>query len=611
MLKLAGFIISICTILRGKLFLTSITFLTTEFLLRLYLVIIEYKDMGPLTEVFGIGLFNDLKTVFMFIPILVLYFVLSPKCYQNSKVDNFIRFLFFSIFCFLLLFISVSEIIFWSEFRCRFNFVAVDYLIYTNEVIGNIKESYPIYWILNFIGVISFFTSYTLNKYSNKEIWDVKKKIKISFLCFLFCTGTYFFNNDKTLNNSISQEICQNGIDSFFYALKTSKIEFDKFYLTTKSPDLKFEENTQINPNNYNVIIIGMESMSAEFMKYFGNNEGITPNLDNLVYESVFFSNLYATGTRTIRGLEAIFLGIPPSPGDSIIKRPNNGNLYSLGSVLKEFGYRNMFLYGGYGYFDNMNSFFSKNYMEIIDRVNIEHVNFSNIWGVCDEDLFDQVIKEADKKLERQSPFFALVMTTSNHRPYTYPIGKIDIPSKTGRGGAIKYADFAIGEFLRAAKTKPWFKNTIFVIVADHTAGSMGKVELTLSKHHIPCFIYAPYILKPKIIDQVCSQIDIMPTILKLLGLPYRCISRNLLDKEFKQRAFISNYQKLGLYNYSDNLLTIIKPIKEYSVYKGDVIVDDQKHLNETISYYEWSSKWEENLKNKKSFNKNSFKKAA
>ena len=170
------------------------------------------------------------------------------------------------------------------------------------------------------------------------------------------------------------------------------------------------------------------------------------------------------------RGLEALALGTPPIPGQAIVRRPDNSHLATVGELLRRQGYETLFLYGGYGYFDNMNVFFSGNDYRVVDRTAFtkSSIAFSNIWGVADESLFDNALNELDKVHAARKPFLAQIMTTSNHRPYTYPQGRIDIPSPGGREGAVKYTDYAIGRFIDQAKTKPWFKETLFVIVADH-----------------------------------------------------------------------------------------------------------------------------------------------
>src|SRR5262249_41096026 len=151
-----------------------------------------------------------------------------------------------------------------------------------------------------------------------------------------------------------------------------------------------------------------------------------------------------------------------------------------------------------------------------------EEVHYENIWGVADEDLFTLSLRELDKRASQGLPFFAHIMTTSNHRPYTYPPGRIDIASGAGRDGAVKYTDWPIANFLHRVRAKPWFPNPVFVIVADHCASSRGKPTLPIDRFHIPLLVYAPAHLKPERIEQVASQIDVAPTVLALLGFSYQ-----------------------------------------------------------------------------------------
>ena len=252
-----------------------------------------------------------------------------------------------------------------------------------------------------------------------------------------------------------------------------------------------------------------------------------------------------------MRGLEALSLSIPPTPGQSILKRPNNEEMFSLGAVLEDDGYDCKFVYGGYGYFDNMGYFFAHNDYEVVDRTALDKadIHYENIWGVADEDLFTLSLREADKSAADGKPFFLHVMTTSNHRPYTYPEGRIDIPSGTGRDGAVKYTDYAIGKFLRDAKAKPWFDNTVFVIVADHGASARGTTDIPVERYRIPLWIYSPKHVEPARIDRLASQIDVPPTrarpargrlrqqVLRL---------RSAAASGRHERAFVATYQTLG-----------------------------------------------------------------
>ncbi|MEO8583390.1 MAG: LTA synthase family protein, partial [Flavitalea sp.] len=350
-----------------------------------------------------------------------------------------------------------------------------------------------------------------------------------------------------------------------------------------------------------NVVLISVESLSASFMETFGSKDNITPQLDSLVNESILFTNLYSSGTRTVRGLEALALSIPPTPGQSIVKRPENENMFSLGSVFQSKGYETEYIYGGYGYFDNMNYFFSNNGYKVVDRdaIDAKDIHYANIWGVADEDLFTLTLKQLDNNYKNGKHFFAQVMTVSNHRPFTYPEGRIDIPpSNQSREGAVKYTDYAIGKFLKDAQQKPWFKNTIFLIVADHCAGSAGSAELPISGYHIPLLIYSPGNITPSKYERLTAQIDIAPTILGLLNFSYKSkfFGHDVFNQsEGKERAFISTYQGLGFLR--NNELVIQSPVKKIEQFKYDPPTATQSKMelddslvNIATAYYQTAS---------------------
>ena len=189
-------------------------------------------------------------------------------------------------------------------------------------------------------------------------------------------------------------------------------------------------------------------------------------------------------------------------------------------------------------------------------------------------------------------------MTTSNHRPYTYPEGKIDIPSKTGRSGSVKYTDYAIGEFIKNAQTKAWFKDTVFVITADHSTGGSRKISIDPGNYHIPLIIYSPNNIKPVKIEKLASQIDVAPTILAILNMNYtsKFFGHDIVTAK-NERAFISNFQQIGYMTNSD--LVVLKPIKEVCFYKkngeGFVKASDKNSqlLEEALSFYQSATNWQ------------------
>ena len=578
-------------------------FLVYNFLIRTTLLLVSWDKISlsfkSLIHIYGLGLFYDLISSFYATIIIVLYLVFVPNKLYHHPWHRYVSYLFFIGVLFALGFLAISEHVFWEEFSVRFNFIAVDYLVYTQEVIGNIMESYPVWKILAINLAVSLVVFYFLRGLIDRALepqTHFTKRVKygalllmLPLLSYLLVTGS----NVKS-DNQYEKNLSYNGLYQLFSAFINNKLDYSDFYSTideqtmlknyrklVEHGDSKFIEADLNSMKRFvkggvlkhekNVVIVLMESMSAEFMGTFGNKAKLTPNLDRLANEGLLFSNFFATGTRTVRGMEAVTLSIPPLAGRSVVKQPDGVDMFSSGTIFKEHGYNTSFIYGGHGYFDNMNAFFAANgFTDIVDKndMSSDEITFSNVWGVSDENLFEKAIKKFDSDYNANKKFFSLIMTTSNHRPYTYPDGKIDIPSHTGREGAVKYADFAVGELIKMAQTKPWFKDTIFVFVADHCASSAGKTELPMHKYKIPLIIYAPSFITPQKVDKMASQIDIIPTVLGLEGWDYesRFYGDNILSNSFVPRAFIGTYQKLGLLR--DDTLTILLPNKKVREYK-------------------------------------------
>ena len=632
----------------AKIFLI---FAVLAFLIRTVFLVWEKNEIDfsalLLLKIYSVGLFFDVLafSYIAFLPLL-FYTFFPQKFFNSDRFQKANKAFFFTFLC-IIIFSAFSEITFWEEFQARFNFIAVDYLIYTTEVIANIVESYPIALLLGIILAITtlifyFFWQRIIVKKSENFLQRLKNFAVFSALLLIA-----FFTIDSSKLTKISQnnyanEAAANGIYQLFSAYRNNEIDFDQLYITRdenkviknirasilkQEPRSKFlngEDISRLIPQakigaekKYNVIFVTIESFSAEFMKAFGNEENISPNLDEIAKKSLFFTNLKATGTRTIRGLEALTLSVPPTPGNSIVRRPNNENLFNISSPLKDRGYEAKFLYGGDGYFDDMNYFFENNGFEIVDRKKFteKEINFENAWGVSDEDLFDKTIKEADKSYAAGKPFLNFVMTTSNHRPFTYPAGKIDIEPKTGRNGAVKYTDYAIGKLLEKSRTKKWFDNTIFVFIADHCAGSAGNTDVPLWRYQIPAIFYAPKIISPKIFDKNVSQIDIAPTLFGIMNLSYKSkfFGTDVLNnaRRIDQHSFVSTYTDIGYFKGSK--LYLLKPKKQKKIFdveikkygwdgsKETLTSDyDEEELEKTISYYQAASHLFKNGKLKK-----------
>ncbi|MCY1481232.1 Lipoteichoic acid synthase 2 [compost metagenome] len=620
-------------------------FLIVSQILRISFFLWQYDEVSwnilDILRTLFTGLFFDIGAVAFISLTAVMYYAIMPNRWIGSWTDKILVWFFTTLTIFILVFTFFAELTFWDEFKTRFNFIAVDYLIYTHEVVANIEQSYPLPLL---IGGVLLITACVVLLFYKKGAFSRTFSSKASAKARLAVAGStsiiavfymlFITNNQAEWSaNRYNSEISKSGIYSFFAAFRNNQMKYDEFYTSIKNDeafslikDKLKQDNAAYTYNDFrihrtitdsmpsnekkNVVFILVESLSGSFMKEFGNQENITPFLDSLAQKSLFFENLYATGTRTVRGMEAVTLCIPPTPGQSIVKRPENANLYTVNSVFKSKGYDCNFFYGGDGYFDNMNAYFGGNGFTIYDRGrgsvlsdkikttrnNIEDsdVSFENAWGICDEDIFNKMLSVADQQYKNKQPFFNFVMTTSNHRPYTYPSGKIDIPSGTGRAGAVKYTDFALKELLQKASKKPWFKNTVFVIIADHCASSAGKDEIDVANYHIPAFIVNLPEAQNRKISKQCSQIDLFPTLFSLFHWSYDSdfFGKDVLRNDFEERSLLGTYRKLVLMKKEKAMiLSDQKKQAFYSWNKKDnsltPIGMDPSFLNETISWYQ------------------------
>jgi phosphoglycerol transferase MdoB-like AlkP superfamily enzyme len=615
----------------------------------------------PTFAALGIGLLFDLLMAWFLTLPLGLLGAVWPASWSASR---WLRLPLRAAWLFgagLFVFWKISEILFWEEFAVRFNFIAVDYLVYTTEVVRNIQESYnlPLIIVLVLAVATGLFLVWRrlgfVRRWEEGAAADVSPRWRdfavllsplLALLIAAYLVGRHDLRDASAARSSVAErltagfrhmgglqpgfpnsydaELAKNGEYAFLAAFCANQLEWRRFYpslpdavgklratllsqggeaVSADPHDITRRIKSAVPVRKWNVIQITIESLSAEYVGCYGSPEyqpkNLTPNLDRISRESLWFARCYAGGTRTVRGMEALSLSIPPIPGQSVLRRAGCENLTTLGSVLRTRGYDTAFLYGGDGFFDNMNYFFEANGYDIVDlprQLKLgKQPTFANAWGACDEDAFAWSLEEADLSYASGKPFHHFVMTTSNHRPYTWPAGKID-PELVGREGGIAYTDYAIGAFLKAAQAKPWFKDTIFVIVADHCASVAGRRELEVRKYEIPLFIWSPGNVAPRKLDTMMSQVDVAPTVLGLLGADYlsRFVGTDALAPTYLPRAFISNYQKVAMLR-PDGLLTVLKPVRQVVQYQADlatgaltpVATPDAAAVEEAIHYYQ------------------------
>jgi len=518
--------------------------------------------------VLGVGLAFDLVTLSLAVPaILLLESALgSRKLTGPGLVRRGLILAVAAAGLYAIGFGVMAEWFFWDEFGVRFNFIAVDYLIYTREVVGNIRESFPVGALLSTLAVVTLALVWVSRNWLVRAATPAARRRSrvaawLASMAIAIVLSAAWSIDARHGVNEYQKELSANGLYSMGYAFRNNEIDYFEFYPTQAQTVAPVAPQPRIVATTApkNVVIVTLESLSSSYMAYGGNTQNITPQLDRLASQSLFLANLRATGNRTVRGLEALSLGIPPLPGHSMIWRANNDNLETLGAVLADHGYVNRFMYGGYSRFDNMDVYFGNNHYQTIDRSQFpeRHRGFGNIWGLADEYLYDYALELMDRDAASGKPFLMHLMTTSNHTPFTFPDGRIDLTRS--RQGAVKYSDYALGRFIEMARSKPWFKDTVFVVVADHCASSKGRTSLPPENYHIPAILYSPAHLAPHTDSRLASQIDLVPSVLDLLGLPEhtRFMGRSVLRAyPDSGRAFIATYQKLG-YLTPDQLVVL------------------------------------------------------
>lgn len=506
---------------------------------------------GELPRIFAVGVGYDFLACLYLIAPFALYLWLLPSRLYRSKAHGLMMRAALALLAFGLIYLGAVEYFFFDEFNARFNYVAVEYLIYPHEVFVNIWEAYPVVRVM----AAAMLVGLALNWRARGTIRDalrVDDRARARFvpaavvMLLVFVTGAAVTGDTgKFGTNRVANELAANGVYSFFAAAFNVRLDYDQYYLTLEQADavtrtrrLVAQVNTEFvpgapsplarhvtyagPPRPLHVVVVLEESLGAEFVGTYGDRRGLTPNLDHVARDSLVFTRTYATGTRTVRGMEAVTASFPPVPPEAIIKRSHNEEMFNWSTVMLRNGYSPTFIYGGYGTFDNMNHFFSRNGYRVVDRTDMDQPRFSNIWGVSDEDLFRNALRIYDDQVRRGERIFSVVMTTSNHKPFTFPDGVPGVaPSGGGREAGIRYADYALGGFVEALKARTWFGDTLIVIVADHGARVYGREEIPVRSYEIPFLVYSPGHVAASRVTKVVSQLDVAPTILGLLNISY------------------------------------------------------------------------------------------
>jgi len=452
----------------------------------------------------------------------------------------------------LLAFLEVATPPFIIEYDSRPNRLFVEYLKHPREVSGMLWRGYK-GALLGGLGALALigWAAWTLLGHARPDApltwWQMPlASVAILAVVILAIRGTLSHRPINPSSVAYSSDgmlhpLALNSLYNVFYAVYSMKneksasavygdMDDDKMHALVLAesglpypppnpdyPSLHRQPATRKTHRPLNLVIILEESLGAQYSAALGG-ANLTPELDALARDAWSFTRAYATGTRSVRGLEAVTTGFLPTPAQAVLKLPRSQRgFFSLADLLGRHGYHSRFIYGGESHFDNMKGFFLGNgFKQIVDRADFVDPAFVGTWGASDEDMFNQL----DRLLREDGdlPTFTLAFSVSNHTPWEYPAGRIETDGNPATvENTVRYADWALGRFFEKAKASPYWENTVFLVAADHDSRVFGASLVPVRHFHIPAVILGAGI-EARRDDRLVSQIDLPPTLLSLIG---------------------------------------------------------------------------------------------
>ncbi|MCD6364844.1 MAG: LTA synthase family protein [Planctomycetes bacterium] len=577
------------------------------------------EDLSEITRCFLLGMRYDAMPIgYLLLPLALVVSLSRREAFASARFRRFVTAYATGVVA-LVITIEIIGAAFFLFFGLRLNWMAMYYLQYPREVASHIWKNYPV-WL--FVPVMAGLI-YAGYRVMRRIIWAGRRPANgalpfagrafgaaiLVTLCILACRGgldhhplrrgsAYIsynnlvnqltLNNFFTFVNAARLRLGDNGRESSWYPFppkaEATAVAVSMLYQDGRDVSAGDARNalwrrtsTDGIPADYNVVVILMESMSSAHVGILGNSPSYTPNFDALCHKGIYFDRLYAVGARTCRGVVGVLCGHPDIAGVTLLKRKETGKFMTLPSVFKARGYETTFIYGGDPRFDNMEEFFQT---RGIDRfIGQEQIgkDKAGSWGVPDEMIFNRAHEEFSRLSRKGKKFFSFILTVSNHSPYVVPAGRTKLdPAKTEEAkinNAYRYADWALGEFFRKVEKSNYFKRTVFLLVADHGSHLDRREILDVPGYRIPALIYAggieTPIAAPRRISTVCSQADLAPTLLSLLGGSFEhCfLGRDVLSlKSGEGFAFFHEDDRMGMVQGERAL--VLPPLSDAIMFK-------------------------------------------
>lgn len=567
-----------------------------------------------LTFIYGLRMDTIVICIILIIP--TIFLAITPKIFSNF-ISKFLN-IYILFFLLIALFIECASFPFFAQYDLKPNYLFIEYLEYPQEVTSLLFKDYKFQFIAVFILIIATIRIYSKSKFINFEqvfkqnyisrILILAPILLVLFLAIRSSLGHRPVNISDALysENRVINEITKNSLHSLGYAYysnkkaennisKYGKIDIKEAYKVAslaigidykdeKKPFYREVKSKLTSKKQKNLVIFIQESMGAQFTGFIGK-QNFTPNLDNLAQNYLSFTNLYSNGTRSVRGLAALTSGTLPINGIEVIKRNKSQEGYfTIASLLKPYGYKSSFIYGGEARFDNMKGWYLGNgFDEIIEQKDFTNPIFTSTWGVSDEDLVIKANEKFKSYYENNEKFVSVMFSSSNHMPFELPDGKIEFEKnipKTSVENAIKYADFAIGKFFELAKKEDYFKDTVFVVIADHNVRVYGDQIVPIDMFQIPAVIVSSDI-PHQIFTNLTSQADVLATALDLIGIDLSYpILGNSIFKDNKKNINLMIFDEIYAYRKEDKVAILVPnmPIKTY-LYKDKKLIEIENDL--------------------------------
>ncbi len=571
--------------------------------LRLALSLESGVSLASLALSLPLGAAADLAVGILLLTPLALVLVLLPASWLDRPR---LRTVLLGLISTAIIFEAFVEYFFFEEFNARFNNIAVDYVLFPGEVVGNVFESYnvPLWTGLALAGGA---LGARLVAPLHRDARAVERRWRDRFAALFplgiasaASLGLLFVLPREARANRVESEILASGPVQLVRAFWTAELDYPLYYRTLPAESARSRAakllGFQPRPlaelagpaealtltrrietvagvrRPQQVVVVLEESLGSEFVPSLGGEKTWATELDRRMSDGLSLRNLIANGNRTVRGIEGVIASFVPLPGDAIVKRPHSEGIATLASVFAAHGYRTAWFYGGYGVFDHMKPFaLGAGYDEFIEQSDMPEDAFATIWGVADEVIFDKLLERQLECRTKGEPLFATLLSVSNHKPYAVPAGRVPWPAgkKPGRELAVRYADWCVGHYLDRLAETGLAADTLVLVVGDHGARVYGEEEIPTESYRIPAvFFGVDERFKGARIERLCSQVDLAPTLIALAGLSIEApfFGENLIGlPDDGGRAFVHHNRDVGI--LTDRGLAVLQLQKQFALY--------------------------------------------